>query len=160
MIVIHFLSLPLELSLIRFSYEVTLTTEMNLNHSFFLKVLKVARQKWCCYLFSKKLMECQIDASEVKCCWKIRVVNNRKNAGNMHCKRVHLSVVIDDNGAPLIRLFVLKGCRNRVVWKGKNEEKKKKGGGDKKKKTEEQLNKPVSVSKTTVQVGNINVLRE
>ena len=53
----------------------------------------------------------------------------------MHCKRVHLSVVIDDNGAPLIRLFVLKGCRNRVVWKGKNEEKKKKrGGGDKKKK--------------------------
>ena len=105
-------------------------------------------------------MECQIDASEVKCCWKIRVVNNRKNAGNMHCKRVHLSVVIDDNGAPLIRLFVLKGCRNRVVWKGKNEEKKKKGGGRQEKKTEEQLNKPVSVSKTTVQVGNINVLRE
>ena len=78
-------------------------------------------------------MECQIDASEVKCCWKIRVVNNRKNAGNMHCKRVHLSVVIDDNGAPLIRLFVLKGCRNRVVWKGKNEEKKKKGGETRKK---------------------------
>ena len=51
----------------------------------------------------------------------------------MHCKRVHLSVVIDDNGAPLIRLFVLKGCRNRVVWKGKNEEKKKKGGETRKK---------------------------